>query len=164
MEEAQDDGLKIVREERIEKSLQRAASSIREFLKYAVLTNTYEEARSWVDDHKSEFAEELEQVADSLYRPIDNGPRWQQDPFFFKWRLFAETFRTGGESAHDQPRLILMALQMFISENRRETPAHWSETHASLLFELRAFLKTVLIPARDLVKKDPREHNNLSLK
>jgi len=48
-----------------------AVFSISEFVKYSILTNTYVEARSWIDDNKGEFSEELDLFADGLAQPFD---------------------------------------------------------------------------------------------
>ncbi len=44
------------------------AECIQKFLKFSILTNTYEEARGWLDQNKDEFSEEIDIVADSLIR------------------------------------------------------------------------------------------------
>jgi len=54
--------------ESIDKYLQNAADCTRTFLKFAILTNTYDEARSWIDTNKGEFADEFSLVAESVTR------------------------------------------------------------------------------------------------
>ena len=54
-----------------------------------------------------------------------------------------------------------MALQMFMAIHNRDPPAHSSDTLASLLAELRAFLKTVAVPGRDFVMEEKRNINLL---
>ena len=54
-ENAKDKDQKILKQEQEEKYWRNAVFSIREFVKYSILTNTYQEAREWIDTHKSEF-------------------------------------------------------------------------------------------------------------
>lgn len=49
-----------------------AADCIRQFLKFSILTNTYQEARGWLDRNKDKFADEIELMADSLSKPKDS--------------------------------------------------------------------------------------------
>jgi len=92
-ESALDEGLKLQMQEKIEKYQSNAVFSICEFIKYSILTNTYQEARSWIDDNKGDFLDEFDLVADGLTRPLDKGVIWQADWTYFKWRLFVEAFK-----------------------------------------------------------------------
>lgn len=51
-----------------------------------------------------------------------------------------------------------------MASNSRQQPAHTSDTNASLLVELKAFLKAVAIPGRDFIRDNLRNINLLSLR
>ena len=74
------------------------------------MTNTYEEARAWIDENKDVFETEFELMASSLSQPNDEGVIWQKDIYYFKWRLFHETFKPINESLQERIKLIQMAL------------------------------------------------------
>ena len=96
---------RVHKKDHIKKHLQKSADCIVQFIKFSILTNTYEEARGWMDDNKSEFSEEFELVANRLIRSYDNKEvLWQADPFYFKWRLYAETFTP--VEVNDKSKLI----------------------------------------------------------
>ena len=50
---------------------------------------------------------------------------------------------------------------MFMAIHNRDPPAHSSDTYASLLVELKAFLKSVAIPGRDFIMEEKRNINLL---
>ena len=99
------------------------------------------------------FGVEFENVAQGLmHHHHDQGVIWQKDINFFKWRLFVKAFAPMDEGSKiEKNKLIMMALQMFMTINNRESPAHTSDTKASLLMELKAFLKSVAMPGRDFI-------------
>ena len=53
-------------------------------------------------------------------------------------------------------------MKMFMAEHSREDPVHTSDTSASLLQELRAFLNAVVLPGREMIQEDLRNLNILS--
>lgn len=126
------------------------------------MTNTYSEARSWIDENKDKFEEELNVVADKLERSHEEkeNPRWQSDPEFFKWRLFTDTFTP--QMDNERCKLVQMALSMFKRDNQRSSHAHSSDTLHSLHDELKAFLNAVAKLARNYINEDVRNLNLLS--
>ena len=88
---------------------------------------------------------------------------WQKDAYFFKWRLFSESFTPTHESTLEKVKLVQLALKMFMATYNREQPAHTSDTNRRILYEMKAFRKTVLRPAKQLIKEDIRNLNLLSL-
>ena len=87
--------------------------------------------------------------------------RWQSDAYFFKWRLFTETFKP--QTDFEKANLIKMALKLFMKANKRGSPAYSSDTERSLLDELEAFLRTVVVPGKLYINADIRNLNLLSL-
>lgn len=126
------------------------------------MTNTYQEARSWLDEHKDEFAAEFQQLSEGYIRKNDlkYNIKWQSYPEFYKWRLFLDVFRP--EADTERFSLVQIALHMFQKPGARQDPAHTSDRLVPLLDELRAFRDTVAIPAKEYINEDVRNLNLLS--